>query len=167
MWTTLLIIAPLLALDLFFFGANILRVVEGGWVPLAVGLLIAGLIGIWVRGKAFLAAQASRETVRIVELVTNLAKSSLPIAHGTAVFLTADPDNAPPALLHNLKHNQVLHEENILLTVRTSTQPHVPLAERLSIERLNDRFTRATLCYGYMESPDVPTDLHRDGRIPI
>lgn len=166
-WKTLLVIVPLLALDLFFFGANILRVLEGGWVPLAIGLLIAGLIGIWVRGKAFLAAQASRETVRIVDLVPNLAKSALPIANGTAVFLTADPDNAPSALLHNLKHNQVLHENNILLTVHTSTQPHVPSAERLSIEHLNDRFARATLNYGYMESPDVPTDLHRDGRIPI
>jgi KUP system potassium uptake protein len=164
---SMMIITPLLALDLFFFGANLLRVVEGGWVPLAVGLLIAGLIGIWVRGKAFLSAQASRETVRIVDLVPNLAKSPIPVAQGTAVFLTADPDNAPLALLHNLKHNQVLHEENILLTVRTSTQPHVAPNDRLSIDRLNDRFVRATLCYGYMESPDVPTDLHRDGRLPI
>ena len=166
-FTSNIVVGPLLALDLFFFGANILRVIEGGWVPLAVGLLIAGLIGIWVRGRAFLAVQATRETVKIVDLVPNLAKSATPIAQGTAVFLTADPENAPPALLHNLKHNQVLHNENILLTVRTSTQPHVPPAERLSMERLNDRFLRATLCYGYMESPDVPTDLHRDGRIPI
>lgn len=164
---TLLLIVPLLALDLFFFGANMLRVVEGGWVPLVVALLIVGLIGIWVRGKAFLSAQAGRETVKIADLVPNLAKGSMPIAQGTAVFLTAEPDHAPAALLHNLKHNQVLHEDNILLTVRTSTQPHIQPEQRLSIERLNDRFARATLCYGYMESPDVPTDLHKDGRIPV
>ncbi|GBF57577.1 low affinity potassium transport system protein kup [Candidatus Phycosocius bacilliformis] len=161
------IILPLLALDMFFFGANILRVAEGGWVPLVVGLLIAGLIGIWARGRAFLAAQASRETVKTSDLVTNLAKTPIPTARGTAVFLTADPELAPPALLHNLKHNQVLHQNNILLTVRTSTEPHVASNKRLIVECLDERFSRATLHYGYMESPDVPTDLHRDGQVPI
>jgi KUP system potassium uptake protein len=165
--STLAIIVPLLALDLFFFGANILRVTEGGWVPLAVGLLITGLIGIWVRGKAFLAKQASRETVQIDALAPALSRGSASTAKGTAVFLTSDPDIAPPALLHNLKHNQVLHEDNILLTVRTSTRPYVDAKQRLSIERIDDRFARAILSYGYMENPDVPSDLHGDGRIPV
>ena len=164
---TLLLIVPLLALDLFFFGANILRVTEGGWVPLLTGLLIAGLIAIWVRGRAFQAAQASRETVKMDDLAATLTKSSASTARGTAVFLTADLEIAPPALLHNLKHNQVLHEDNILLTVRTSTRPYIDPSERLSIARINDRFARATLSYGYMESPDVPSDLHGDGRIPV
>jgi KUP system potassium uptake protein len=163
----LALILPFLLLDVFFFGANILRVVEGGWVPLAVGAAIAGLIWIWVRGRAFLAAEVSRMTVRMDDLAPTLSKGSAAVAKGTAVFLTSDPAVAPPALLHNLKHNQVLHEENILLTVRTSTRPHVDPAERLVIERIDDRFARVTLSYGYMETPDVPTDLHGDGRLPV
>ncbi len=75
------------------------------------------------------------------------------------MFLTSDPDVAPPALLHNLKHNQVLHEENILLTVRNSTRPYIDPAERMTLERIDGRFARVTLNYGYMETPDVPSDF--------
>lgn len=163
----LALIVPLLALDVFFFGANILRMVEGGWVPLVVGLLIAMLISIWVRGRAFLASEASRATVQMNDLAPSLSGGSSGTARGTAVFLTADPDVAPPALLHNLKHNQVLHEHNVLLTVRTSTRPYVDASERLVIEHIDDRFARVTLNYGYMQSPDVPSDLHGDGRLPV
>jgi KUP system potassium uptake protein len=163
----LALIVPFLALDLFFFGANILRVIEGGWVPLAVGLFIAGLIWIWVRGRAFLAKEATLATVQMDDLAPSLSKGSASMAKGTAVFLTSDPKIAPPALLHNLKHNQVLHEENILLTVRTSTRPHVDPQERMSIERIDERFARVSLNYGYMETPDVPSDLHGDGRLPV
>lgn len=163
----LALIIPFLALDLFFFGANFLRVIEGGWVPLAVGACIALLIFIWVRGRAFLAEDARRAAVNMKELAPALNAGSASTARGTAVFLTSDPDVAPPALLHNLKHNQVLHEENILLTVRASTRPHVDPAERMVLERIDGRFARVTLTYGYMETPDVPSDLHGDGRLPV
>ena len=163
----LVLIIPFLALDLFFFGANILRVIEGGWVPLAVGACIALLIAIWVRGHAFLAEDARRAAVNMNELAPSLSAGSASTARGTAVFLTSDPDVAPPALLHNLKHNQVLHEENILLTVRNSTRPYIDPAERMTLERIDGRFARVTLNYGYMETPDVPSDLHGDGRLPV
>ncbi len=161
------LIVPFLLLDLFFFGANVLRVVEGGWVPLAVGAAIVGLIAIWLRGRAALAAETARLTVRMDDLAPSLAAGSAFRASGTAVFLTADAELAPPALLHNLKHNQVLHEQNILLTVRMATQPYADPAERLHIEPINDRFARAVLTYGYMERPDIPSDLHGDGRVPV
>jgi KUP system potassium uptake protein len=101
-----------------------------------------------------------RGATTIVALSEMLAKSKrLTVVPGTAVFLTSDPDNAPAALMHNLKHNQVLHEHNMIVRVNVATRPYVANADRISIHKINDRFTRIELEFGYMEEPNVPKAL--------
>jgi KUP system potassium uptake protein len=158
-------IAPFLALDLFFFGANILRVVEGGWVPLVIAAIIALVIQIWVRGKAFIAQQTHKDSVRVEDVAKMLAARPPRRVDGTAVFLTSDPEVAPVALMHNLKHNKVLHAHNIILTVKTVMRPRVSSDERVTVARIDDNFERVTLTYGYTESADIPTDLYESGKL--
>lgn len=157
-----LLIAPFLALDLFFFGANILRVAEGGWVPLLVAGIIGLIIYTWLRGRNAALQRASEQGVALDELVKALAARSPMIVEGTAVFLTQDASVAPSALLHNLKHNKALHRTNIMLTVEMQSTPYVQPENRLCLERLDERFLRAKLRYGYMDKIDVPSDLARE-----
>lgn len=159
-WTALLI-APFLALDLFFFGANILRVAEGGWVP----LLVAGLVGLvmvtWLMGRGAVIATTSQQGVGMEDIAKALSAKLPVMIEGTAVFLTQDLAIAPSALLHNLKHNKALHRCNILLKVDVAGTPWVPAENRLHITRLDEHFCKASLCYGYMDKVDVPSDLAR------
>ncbi len=152
-------IAPFLMLDLVFFGANILRVIEGGWVPLLIGASIGLIIWIWVRGKRLITQYETDHSVPLDGMLNSLSKSPPARIKGTAVFLTANPDTVPSALLHNLKHNQVLHARNLIVTVKTVGIPHVPPEERLSENRINDDFTSVLLRYGFMDTPNVPVDL--------
>jgi KUP system potassium uptake protein len=158
-------ITPFLALDLFFFGANILRVVEGGWVPLVIAAIIGLVIHIWVKGKNFIAEQSRKDSVAMDDLAKALAAREPRRVDGTAVFLTSNPEIAPVALMHNLKHNHVLHRQNIILTVNTVTRPRVGEDDRVSVTRIDENFSRVTLTYGYMETADVPTDLYQTGKV--
>ena len=153
------LIAPFLLLDLIFFGSNILRVIEGGWVPLVVAAMIGLLIATWRRGKAIVGAFEARQSIPLADLAAALAKRPPERVEGTAVFLTANPDNTPGALLHNLKHNKVLHERNLIVSVRTADRPTVDADERATVARIDDNFTSVVLKYGFMETPDVPHDL--------
>lgn len=155
----LAVILPFLTLDLIFFGANILRVIEGGWVPLVVAGVIGLVIYTWNRGRGIVRAFEARQSVPLADLAAALAKRPPERVEGTAVFLTANPDSAPGALLHNLKHNKVLHEKNLIVSVRTADRPYVEPHERSEIRRVDDNFTIIVLTYGFMESPDVPRDL--------
>lgn len=159
-WTTVLVV-PFLALDLFFFGANLLRVSEGGWVPLLVAGCIGLVIATWLRGRREAAIRSADQGASLPELVKALATHPPRQVDGVAVFLTQTHDVAPSALLHNLKHNKVLHRCNILLKVDSATVPHVPVAERMTLVRLDDRFLTISLRYGYMDRIDVPSDLAR------
>ena len=161
-WTTLLFL-PFLAIDLIFFGANILRVVEGGWVPLLVGLVMIGIIATWRRGRAIALRRGVDQGIPIAELATALTRRPPQTVEGIAVYLTEDNARAPSALLHNLKHNKVLHSRNILLNVATAQAPHVPPAERLTVKPLTGSFVAARLTYGYMDHIDVPSDLGAAG----
>ena len=156
---SLLVISPFLVIDLIFFGANILRVVDGGWVPLAVGALICLVIWIWVRGKRIIDTKENESVMTLAELGKSLAKSKVARVDGMAVYLTANPDGVPSTILHNLKHNKVLHERNIVLNVKTAGVPHVPEEERASYEQIDANFARVTLRYGFMDAPDVPQAL--------
>jgi KUP system potassium uptake protein len=158
-------IAPFMLIDIIFFGANILRVAEGGWVPLLVAAILGLTIATWIRGRNLLGDLTSRDLVPMADLARALAMRPPTRVEGTAVYLTSSPEVAPVALLHNLKHNRVLHRRNVILSVVTASEPHLREEERLRIEAIDDNFTRASLNYGYMESPDVPSDLLRDGRI--
>ncbi len=156
---SLLVILPFLCIDLIFFGANILRVVDGGWVPLAVGALICLIIWIWVRGKRLIDTRENEGAMTLAELGKSLAKSKVARVDGTAVYLTANPEGVPGTILHNLKHNRVLHARNIVLSIRTASVPHVPNEDRYTYVKVDENFARVTLHYGFMETPDVPKDL--------
>lgn len=161
LWSALLI-APFLALDLFFFGANILRVAEGGWVPLMVAGIMGVIITTWLQGRRVSRQRMTEQGVNLSELARALEQRPPVLVEGTAVFLTQDPDVAPSALLHNLKHNKALHRLNILLTVDTQSTPNVAPEDRLVLERISEHFLKARLRYGYMDNTDVPSDLARE-----
>ncbi len=148
-----------LVIDLAFLFANLAKVIDGGWVP----LLLAGgsmlLMWTWVRGTTLLAAKTHRDAISIKGLIAMLAKSKPVRVPGTAIFLTNDPESAPSSLMHNLKHNKVLHERIIILTVRTLDTPRVPPSKRFTVETLSDDFTSIVLYYGYMEIPRMPAAL--------
>ena len=151
---------PAAAIEVSFFGANLLKFFHGGYVPVLLALALALAMATWVRGTSIVYKKAHTSSTKVPSMIAMLEKSkSVMRAPGTAVFLTSDPENAPSALLHNLKHNHVLHERNILLSVSVATTPRVPEEERLSIEYLSDDFIRLFVGYGYMEEPNVPRAL--------
>jgi KUP system potassium uptake protein len=157
--TTLLIIAPFLVIDLVFFGANLLKLFQGAYMPLVFGAFLILLMWTWVRGSRIVYEKERRDSVALVDLLKMLEKSKPNRVPGTAVFLTSDPEMAPAALLHNLKHNKVLHKRNVILTIKTAGAPRVPDAEKMVIEDLNDDVKRIIATIGYMEQPRVPTFL--------
>lgn len=155
----LLLILPFLTLDLIFFGANVLRVIEGGWVPLVIAAVIGLTIFTWVRGKGIVKTFEQRQSVPLADLAAALSRRPPERVEGTAIFLTGNPESAPGALLHNLKHNKVLHQVNLIVSVRTADRPHVPPEERCEVRRIDDNFSVVLLRYGFMEAPDVPKAL--------
>jgi len=157
--TAFAIIAPLVFVDLAFLSANLLKLLEGGWVPLLFGLSMAGLIWIWRRGAAILVLKPRRIEVPLRDLIKSLEKRPPHIVKGTAVFLTSDPEFVPTALLHNLKHNKVLHEHNVILTIETAQTPTVDPSERVRMENISDKFSMVKLRFGFMEQPNVPKAL--------
>ncbi|WP_156255774.1 potassium transporter Kup [Sandarakinorhabdus oryzae] len=159
--TMVWVIAPLLAIDLFFFGANILRVAEGGWVPLLVAAGVGVIILCWLTGRRAITRAAARQAIALDDLAASLAARPPMVVDGTAIFLTTDNQLAPSALLHSLKHGHVLHRNNLVLTVRTAGVPSVPTGQRLTIEPINARFCRGTLVRGYMDLVDLPSELGR------
>ncbi|NEX92004.1 potassium transporter Kup [Caulobacter sp. 17J65-9] len=153
------LVAPLLALDVTFLGANSLKIHEGGWFPLALGAGLVLVMWTWSKGTRILALRTRRDSLPLADLIASLAVRPPHRVGGTAVFLTSDPTVAPVALMHNLKHNKVLHEKNVILTVVVSDAPRVPEADRVAIEPLNADFKRVKLTYGFMENPNVPKAL--------
>ena len=158
-WQAAALIVPLLFIEQVFFAANVIKIFEGAWVPLAISLCLMLVMLTWVRGTAILTAVARRQDANLDWLLNKLEKKPPPRVSGTAVFLTGNPDVAPSALLHNLKHNHILHERNIVLTFRTVAIPRVPNSDRMKMQRLTDTFTSVSLTYGFMETPNVEQGL--------
>ncbi len=152
-------IAPFLLLDLTFLASNALKVAHGGWFPLSVGAAIFIVIWTWTKGARILTDKTRRDSIPISDLVEMLKMRPPHRAPGTAIFLTSDPEVAPVALMHNLKHNKVLHEKNVILTVKTLQQPRVGESDRVTMETINADFRRVTIAYGFMETPNVPKAL--------
>jgi KUP system potassium uptake protein len=153
------LIAPFLFIDLTFLGANLLKVVEGGWVPLAFGGLVMVVMYTWRRGSRLLFEKTRRQEISLDELVRMLEKKPPTRVPGTAVFLTSTPQAAPTALMHSLKHYKVLHEHNVILTIETADMPRVNPAERVRIKKVGETFARVALRFGFMETPNVPRAL--------
>ena len=159
LWLSLSVIVPLLTIELQFLAANLLKVFDGGYVPLAMAATVVLLMWTWVKGTIYVQKKARAGNVSLETLIGMLKKSHPAAAPGTAVFLTSDPEMAPSALMHNLKHNHVLHSQNFIVTVGVATTPTVPESDRITIERLSDNFARIRLSFGYMEQPNVPRAL--------
>jgi KUP system potassium uptake protein len=157
--TAAALIVPFVVVDTTFFSANLLKLFEGAWVPLLFGLAMAVTIWTWRRGAAILIAKTRRTEVPLRDLIKSLEKRPPHVVKGTAVFLTSDPNFVPTALLHNLKHNKVLHEHNVILTIETAQTPRVDLADRVRMETISDKFATVRLRFGFMESPNVPKAL--------
>ena len=129
--TALAVLTPFLLIDLVFLGSNTLKIPQGGWFPLALGAGLVTIIWIWTKGTRILTEKAARETVPLTDLIQMLERRPPNMVRGTAIFLTSTPGFAPIALLHNLKHNQVLHNHNIILTVATADVPRVSDSKRI------------------------------------
>jgi KUP system potassium uptake protein len=153
------LIAPFLFLDLIFLAANLLKVVDGGWVPLALGGIVMLLMYTWRRGSRLLFEKSRKLEFPLADLVAMLERRPPQRVSGTAVFLTSDPESAPTALMHSLKHYKVLHEKNVILTIETAPTPRIDDAERVRMEQLSATFSKVTLRFGFMESPNVPKTL--------
>jgi KUP system potassium uptake protein len=150
---------PFLSIDLAFFGANMMKLFAGGYVPVLIAIALVVLMWTWIKGTAILFEKTRKTDVPLVELVGMLEKSPPHRVKGTAVFLTSDPDTAPAALLHNLKHNKVLHEKNAILTIKSADYPRLNDDDRVRIEHVGDNFWRVEMAYGYMETPNIPRGL--------
>ncbi|WP_370631606.1 potassium transporter Kup [Methylovirgula sp. HY1] len=158
-WAALSFIAAFLTIDCAFLAANLVKVVEGGWVPLLIACCTMIIMWTFVRGNRQLGQKMRRDSIPLQELIRMLEKSKPTRVPGTAIFLTNQPEVAPSALMHNLKHNKVLHEHVWIMSVRTESMPRVPISNRYEIEQVSEDFTRITLHYGYMESPRIPAAL--------
>ncbi|MDZ5452796.1 potassium transporter Kup [Labrys sp. ZIDIC5] len=157
--TAALIIVPFLLIDLVFLSANLLKVHDGGWVPLMIAAALMILMITWRRGTRLVLEKTRRTEVPLMTIVKSLEKGSVARVPGTAIFLTSDPDYTPTALLHSLKHYKALHEKVAILTIETTDDPIVPGGGRIALEEVSASFTKMRVQFGYMESPNVPKAL--------
>jgi len=155
------LVALFVGVDVAFLGANLAKFMDGAWFPLLLGVVVFVVLRTWRRGRQLLQAEVLKDGIAVDDFVPQLMLAPPLRVPGTAVFLTSQPAVVPKALLHNLKHNRVLHERSVLLNVQTRPVPVVAPAQRLSIEPIGDGFFRAALRFGFMETPDVPLALMR------
>src|SRR5438552_802344 len=153
------IIGPFLLIDLTFLSANMLKIFEGGWMPLALGSMVMLIMYTWRRGSRILSEKTRRLELPLADLIRILEKKPPIRVPGTAIFLTSDPLSAPTALLHSLKHYKVLHERNAILTIEFDPLPRVDLGDRVHIEAISESFSHILLRFGFMETPNVPQAL--------
>ena len=158
LWLAILIAAPFLLVESVFLASNLLKIPQGGHVPLLIAAVVGLAVWTWVRGSRLL-TERTRNNVTLEDVIKGLEEKPPHVVRGTAVFLTAEPDSAPTAMLHNLKHNKVLHENNVVLTVKTAQVPYVPDEKKVTIEEINDAFSRLTMTFGFMETPNVTYGL--------
>ncbi len=149
-----------LTIDLAFFSANAIKILQGGWFPLAIGALVFALMTTWKRGKEILAERQATNSIALLPFLQGINAHPPIRVPGTAVFLTTNPDGVPHAMLHNLVHNKVIHDTVILLTVRVKDEPWVPETERVAVEPLGNEFYRVTIYYGFKDEPDIPLALN-------
>ncbi len=158
-WRIALIMAPFVLIELVFLSANLLKVADGGWVTLLIGAAMLAIMLVWRRGTDILFAKTRRGEIPLTDLMPSLERSSMAVVPGTGVYLTANADNTPTALLHAIKHFKVMHEHIVVLTVITSNWPYLGMAESVSIERLSARLLRVRVVTGFMQQPNIPAVL--------
>jgi KUP system potassium uptake protein len=151
--------AVFLTIDLTFFGANLLKLFQGGWLPILIGGCIFGLMTTWKKGRRLVAERLVARAIGLDHFLDVISAAAPIRVTGTAVFMTAQPRGIPPALAHNLRHNKMLHEHVVLLTVSTAPVPHVTGDERITLDAVGHGIYTMKLVYGFMEDPDVPDAL--------
>ncbi len=156
---TAILISVFLIIDLTFFSANVLKIPDGGWIPIMIGVIIFTLMFTWKTGRSVLYRQLKQEEIKVNPFIESLDTDMLKRVEGTAIFLTPNAYGIPRAMLHNIKHNKVLHEHNVILTVCFLDYPHTSLDERVIVEKLPEAFYRVTINYGFMDEPNLPRDL--------
>jgi KUP system potassium uptake protein len=161
LWKAMSITMAFLALDIPYFVANLIKFVQGGWFPIAVAVAVFACFTTWKRGRAELAERFASSALSVDDLLADLARSPVTRVRGTAVFLSSSTALVSPVLLHHLKHNQVLHDQVVLLSVLPLNVPEVPPEERVLVEPLSLGFYRVIAKYGYRQSPRVPEILRR------
>jgi KUP system potassium uptake protein len=157
-WAATATIALFAIVDLAFFLSNIAKIADGGWVPLLVAGAIFTVLTTWAKGRGLLRSQLQADAISL-ETFVNSTAASVHRVHGTSVFLSAAKEGVPPALLHNLKHNQVMHENVILLTIEVAESPRVDPDRRMELHHVGNGFDRVILHYGFTEEIDIPRDL--------
>lgn len=153
-----------LAADLSFLGANCFKIPQGGWFPLVMGVALALVIFVWIKGRSHLAEIMEKSALPLEVFLANLDDHPPVRVPGTAIYLTGNPQGVPPALLHNLKHNKVLHERVVLLTVAAADVPFVADEERVTLSKLGESFYRVLARFGFKEKPDIPKVLALCGK---
>lgn len=159
LWVSSLVVSIFLVVEIAFFSSNLLKLFDGGYVPVLIGSAMVVIMWTWRRGSQILEGKTRRGSIPTTDLIRMLQKSRPTRVPGTAIFLTATSEVAPAALMHNLKHNKVLHERVLLVSVATENQPRVAPSKRCEIEKLSDDFTAIRMHFGFMESPRVPAAL--------
>jgi KUP system potassium uptake protein len=159
LWQALLVCGFFLAIDLVFFSSAMLKIVEGGWFPLVVGAIVFLLLSTWFKGRSILRGQLREDSIPVEKFVARVAEGKPTRVPGTAVFMTSDLVHIPFTLLHNLKHNKVLHDRVVFLSVATEDRPFVRDGERLLLEELGKGFYKLQVRYGFKESPNMPRAL--------
>jgi KUP system potassium uptake protein len=161
-----ILLLPLVVIETVFLGANLVKVHDGGWVPLALAAVIIMIMWTWTKGSKYLRKKIARHDIPIGTFIDALegsldrgSQTAPVLVSGTAVFLTSAPDKTPAALLHNLKHNHVLHGQNVILTIWTQDKPYVEDASRIDMVRLSKHFIRLDITFGYMDEPNVTKTL--------
>lgn len=159
-WKVALFAAPFLLLDLVFVASTSLKIVAGGWVPILIGAVLFTILMTWKDGRALVLKRLEKDALPIDLFIKSISMGSeAKSVPGDAVFLTGTPNIVPHAMLHNIKHNKVLHARNVMVTVMTRDIPYVAPEERSSVEKLDERFYRITLHYGFKDQPDIPQAL--------
>jgi KUP system potassium uptake protein len=167
--TAIAVMLVFLSIDLAFFGANALKILDGGWVTLAVAMTLFTLMTTWKTGRRLVAERLTGRAIPLDQFIASVEAMQPERVPGTAVFMTAQPTGTPPALVHNLRYNKILHEHVVVLTVATAQVPHVPASERLSLQPLGHDMFNVRLVYGFMDDPHVPDALlhAREQGLPI
>jgi KUP system potassium uptake protein len=158
-WATLAVTGVFLTVDLAFFGANMLKIMQGGWLPLVIGAVLFTLMTTWKTGRKLVAERLTARATPVDVFMASLKALGPARVRGTAVFMTAQPTGTPPALVHNVRYNKVLHDHVVILTVSTAPKPYVPLGEQVTVESLGHGLYNVKLQYGFMQDPDVPEAL--------
>jgi KUP system potassium uptake protein len=153
------LVALFLTVDIAFFSANVMKIPDGGWVPLVIGVVIFTLMITWKTGRSMLYLNLKNEAMALEPFIEAIGAHPPARVPGTALFMTPNPDGVPHAMLHNLKHNKVLHERVVILTVKFLEFPHSRPHERISVETLPHNFFKVTVRYGFKDEPDLPRDL--------